>query len=81
MGQQGLTDRLIRSVDQALDDHELIKIRFNEHKDKNLKKDLIARIESATGCRHAGMIGHTAICFREHPDPQKRSIQLPKKPG
>ena len=81
VGRQGITDALLKSVEQALSDHELIKIKFNEFKEKNQKTDLIAQIEEATGCRLAGMIGHTAICFRRHPDPEKRTIQLPVRAG
>jgi RNA-binding protein len=77
VGRQGITEALIQSVEQALDNHELIKIKFNEYKQKAQKTDLIARIESATGCCVAGTIGHTVICYRQHPDPEKRSIQLP----
>ena len=32
VGNRGVTDSLMRSVESALDTHELIKIRFNEHK-------------------------------------------------
>jgi RNA-binding protein len=77
VGRQGVTGALLKSVDQALNDHELIKIKFNEFKEKEQKAEILAKIEAATGCQTAGQIGHTAICFRRHPDPEKRSIQLP----
>jgi RNA-binding protein len=79
IGRQGITDALLSSVDQALLDHELIKIKFNEFKEKAQKTEMIARIEAATGCQVAGMIGHTAICFRVHPDPEKRVVSLPTR--
>ena len=79
VGRQGITEALIQSVEQALNDHELIKIKFNEFKEKAQKTELIARIEAATGCALAGMVGHTAICFRSHPDPEKRAISLPTR--
>ncbi len=81
VGQHGVTGALLKSVEQALDDHELIKIKFNEFKEKAQKAELVSRIEDATGCRLAGMIGHTAICYRPHPDPEKRRIALPTRSG
>ncbi|MGD8366775.1 MAG: YhbY family RNA-binding protein [Desulfobacterales bacterium] len=79
VGRQGVTGALLKSVEQALNDHELIKIKFNEFKEKEQKAEILSKIESATGCQVAGLIGHTAICFRSHPDPEKRSIHLPTR--
>jgi len=79
VGQKGLTDSLIRSVNEALDIHELIKIRFNDFKEKDQKTEIMAKISSATGSEMAGMVGHTAILYRQHSDPEKRKIKLPKK--
>ncbi|MCF8079916.1 MAG: ribosome assembly RNA-binding protein YhbY [Desulfobacterales bacterium] len=81
IGRQGITGALLKSVQQALNDHELIKIKFNEFKEKEQKAEIAARIEEAAGCRLAGMIGHTAVFFRPHPDPEKRSIHLPAPQG
>jgi RNA-binding protein len=36
-------------------------------------------IEAETGCRLVGIIGHTAIFFRQHSDPDKRKITLPQR--
>ena len=75
VGKQGVTDTLIRSVDTNLDAHELLKIRFNDHKDekKNLAQEIVDRTESDL----AGLIGHVAIVYRPHKDPEKRDITLP----
>jgi RNA-binding protein len=61
----------------ALDAAELIKIKFSDHKEKELKTALIDEIASATHSHVAGMVGHVAILFRQHPDPAKRKIKLP----
>ncbi len=79
VGQKGLTDGLIRSVNEALDIHELIKIRFNDFKEKDQKNEIMSKISSGTGAEMAGMIGHTAVLYRQHHDPEKRKIMLPKK--
>lgn len=77
IGQHGLTDAVIEAVDAALDDHELIKVKFNEIKDKTEKKALAASLESASHSYLTGMIGHVAIFYRPHRDSQKRKIILP----
>ena len=79
IGQKGITPSLLDSLNQALSDHELIKIKFIEFKNKENKKAFIAEIEAKTGCREAGIIGHMAIVFRPHADREKRKIILPEK--
>lgn len=75
IGKGGITDGIIASVNAALDQHELIKVRFLEFKDD--KKTLAADIAQRTESIQVGMIGHVAIFYREHSDPDKRKIQLP----
>lgn len=79
IGQNGLTDEVLRSANQALDSHELIKVKFNEFKEKDQKKELSLRLESATKSEVVGMIGHTAIFFRQQESPEKRKIKLPQR--
>lgn len=79
VGQKGATSALFKSIDTALTDHELIKIRFIENKERELKDPIIAEITTRTGSELAGTIGHTAILYRPHPDPDKRRLVLPRK--
>ena len=77
VGQKGLSGNLISSIHDALDTHELIKVKFIEFKEKQQKRGMAEAIETETGCRLVGIIGHTAIFFRQHSDPDKRKINLP----
>ncbi len=77
IGQKGMTDAVNREMNIALDTHELVKLKFLEFKEKKQKIDIINRIEEKTHCRMAGMIGHIAIFYRQHNDPEKRKINLP----
>jgi len=77
VGHKGLTDTLTAEIDQALEASELIKVKFNEFKEKEQKKELIERIALATGSHVAGMIGHVAIFYRQNKDAEKRVIKLP----
>lgn len=79
IGQSGLTEAVLKSADAALRKHELIKVRFNAFKEKDRKKKIISAIESKTRSDLVGLIGHTAIFFREQTDPDKRQIRLPQK--
>ena len=77
VGQKGLGGNLIGSIQDALDTHELIKVKFIEFKEKSQKTGMAETIEAETDCRLVGLIGHTAIFYRQHPDPEKRKIKLP----
>ena len=79
VGQKGATPALFKSVEAALMAHELIKIRFVEPREREQKSRIITEITTQTGCEIAGTIGHTAILYRPHPDPDKRRIVLPRK--
>jgi RNA-binding protein len=76
IGRNGLTPAVLKSVESALDDHELIKVQFIDFKEKQMKTEISAEIETAAGCTLAGMIGHKAVFYRQHPDPEKRTIRL-----
>lgn len=75
VGTKGVTDHLIGSVDLALKDHELIKVKFGEFKET--KKEISEEIAQSTKSELIGLIGNIAIFYRKHPDPEKRKIQIP----
>jgi len=74
IGNNGVTDTVVESVDKALEARELIKIRFNEFKKE--KKELTADIVEKTESGLAGIIGHVAILYRPHKNEDKRKIKL-----
>lgn len=76
LGKQGLTANFYKSFELALTNHELMKLRFANLQDE--RKELSAEIEAKTGAALVSMVGHTAVYYRESPDPEKRKIRLPK---
>lgn len=76
LGKHGLTDALVRNLDELLEHHELIKLKFLDYKDQ--KKALVQQIEERLDCESVGLIGHHAILFRPARQPEHRSIRLPK---
>ena len=79
IGQKGLTDELFKSADQALEKHELIKIKFNDFKEKDQKAEITETLCKMTKAEVAGTIGHMAILYRNQKDPDKKKIFLPQK--
>jgi len=77
IGQKGLTTSVVDALDEALMAHELVKAKFIDDKDKAFKTQAIEKLTKATASELVGLIGHTAIFFRPHPDPDKRRIAVP----
>ncbi|NOX32655.1 MAG: ribosome assembly RNA-binding protein YhbY [Deltaproteobacteria bacterium] len=77
VGQKGITESLIVEIDTALEACELIKVKFNDFKEKDQKNSLIKEIAKSTKSHIAGMIGHVAILYRQSRDAEKQNIKLP----
>jgi len=74
IGKNGLTDEVLVAVEKALEDHELIKIRFVEW--KKSKSDISAKIAAHTGANLVRVLGNIALLYRQNPDPDKRRIDI-----
>ena len=79
IGQKGLQDSVLDAIQTALNTHELIKIKFIDFKEKDIKKDLTGALVKQSGAELVATIGHTAILYRQQEDPKKRKIQLPER--
>lgn len=77
VGQKGAVPSVIKAVDEALDMHELIKVKFIEFKEKSQKQEIAATLERETSAEQVAMIGHMAILYRQQKDPGKRKIVVP----
>lgn len=77
IGQKGITETVLEEIDKALNASELVKVKFNDHKEKDLKNSLTDEIAKATKAHIAGMVGHVVILYRQHSDVEKRQITLP----
>lgn len=80
LGRQGLAEGVVRQIDAALAAHELIKVRLTGSKEE--KRQTGGRIEELSGAEMVGLIGHVAIFYRRHPEPDKRKVLLaPQEKG
>jgi RNA-binding protein len=79
IGREGITERVIRAVEEGLFRHELIKIKFNDFKEKDQKEAITGEVTTKTDSELVGMIGHTVILYRRQADPEKRKIAIPAR--
>jgi RNA-binding protein len=78
VGQKGITNGLLDEINVALEASELIKVKFVDFKEKEVKKELIQEIAKQVNVEIAGVIGHVAICYRQNQDKKKQKIKLPR---
>jgi RNA-binding protein len=74
MGKNGLTEPVIQSIDEALEDHELIKVRLADPQGR--KRELAADVAARTGSVWVGLVGNVVTLYRRQPDPEKRRIEI-----
>ena len=77
IGRDGIDDGLIAAVDQALTDHELIKIRIGEGAGVD-RQEAAAQLADKTRSEVAQVLGNTVLLYRADPDDPK--ITLPRAP-
>ena len=72
---KGLTENVLMELDRALEDHELIKVKFSVG-DRELKKELLTQTEKATRSVLVQSIGNIGLFFRaaKQPDPKKSNL-------
>ena len=75
VGKTGLTPSVLAAIDEALEHHELIKIRFQGFKDQ--KREFAETIAQDSRSEVVGTVGHIVIFYRQQPDPEKREIRIP----
>lgn len=74
VGKAGLSDGFIKTVDEELTRHELVKVKFAEFKEQ--KKELTPQIATRTASHLVMRVGNVAVFFRRNPDPAKHRIQF-----
>ena len=75
VGGKGVTDALIAELDQALEHHELVKVKVSAE-DREQRAALTAALVERSGAALVQQIGHVAVFYRQFRD--KRHIVLPR---
>lgn len=74
-GGRGLTDSVLKEIDRALHDHELIKVRLVAD-DREQRRAMIEKVCEHSGANLVQRIGHIAVFYRPNPDQPRISTQL-----
>jgi RNA-binding protein len=75
-GQQGLSNALIRSLDDALRTHELVKVQLGKQVDLPAK-EAARQLAGATRSVVIQVIGKTATLYRHNPALERKPGALP----
>ena len=76
VGRGGLTPEFFAELQKLLRVHELVKLRFLGA-DRDERAALCTQIADEGRCVCVGAVGHTALFYRQNPDPKARRIKLP----
>jgi RNA-binding protein len=68
MGRQGLSPGFLKTVDDALSHHELVKVKFDEFKDQ--RKTLAPQMAAQTRSHLVTLLGHVAVLYRPKATPE-----------
>ena len=79
VGKGGIDDGLVAAVDQALADHELIKVKVGDGAGLD-RHEVAEQLAQKTKSQVAQVLGYTVVLYRA--DPEEPKIKLPAgKPG
>ena len=62
VGKAGLTEGFLKSLDQALTDHELVKVKLADLKEQ--RKELAPQLAAKSGSQLIALVGHVIVLFR-----------------
>lgn len=72
LGKSGASEAFLKSLDEVLGQHELVKIKFAAFKDE--RKTLAPQLAEKTNSHLIMIVGHVAVFYREQPDAAKRKV-------
>ncbi len=75
IGEKGITTSVIKSLNEALEAHEMVKISV-QHDHRDIRREIIAELAEKTGSQIINTIGKTALLFKENPEKPVTSQKL-----
>ena len=75
LGRNGPSGAFYAALDAALEQHELVKIKFEEFKEQ--KKALSPQIATRSGSHIVMRVGNVLVLYRPRPDPTNKDLKNP----
>ncbi|MEI6898107.1 MAG: ribosome assembly RNA-binding protein YhbY [Psychromonas sp.] len=75
LGQNGLTEGVLAEIENALNFHELIKVKIATD-DREMKQLIVDAIVRETEAINVAKIGHIVVLYRQS---EEKKIDLPRK--
>ncbi len=79
IGKNGASEALERHFERELEQHELVKVRFSDHKEA--RRQIAPDLAGKTGAILVSVVGHVAVFYRQARNPELRTIRIPYRPG
>ena len=76
LGKEGLSATFLAELQKHLRARELVKLRFLGL-DRHERATLCDQIANEGRCLCVGAVGHTALFYRQNPEPSERTLSLP----
>lgn len=77
VGKEGLTPGILKTLEELLDRHELIKVRVQKAAEGTPPAEWAATLAESSGAASLGVVGSTFLLFRANPTLKDR-IDLPE---
>ena len=68
VGKEGMTEAVLRQLDRALLDHELVKVKMGTETPEDRFESADALLAGAEGAQLAQILGRTLLVYRRHPE-------------
>lgn len=70
VGKEGVTEAVVRQLDEQLLAHELVKVRIGAESPED-RFEAAARLGEVAGAQIAQILGRTVLVYRKHPEKPK----------
>ena len=77
IGKSGVGSGVTESLREALEHHELVKVKFIDFKPE--RETLAGELAAQTESTIVQIIGNVAVFYKEQDDPEKKKYALPKR--
>ncbi len=69
IGKSGLSEAIVNEVNNCLEHHELIKVKFGDFKEQ--RRELSEELADTCAAQIAGLVGNICILYRKRQDEEK----------